>query len=281
MKVRTIISWFVLVIALIFISTVLWLTYMQYSDKRAKSEQATYAQEQLRISDTRYTDLAAQEIMDKWQCLPMGEREEFVLGLMTRFAPEDRRTIERGRVRKLALEEKNKDGTLTVAERVELNSGYYSPISASAANENFHPPSCQMDNWQLSFSKSSATADELCRLPYMSITRIEDTFGAFDRPYTLHDARVVYEDKYSRWTSPKMGLLNEYLALRGLTKKGQGMDKVAFEKRLQELEQQEQHRQELRHKAQAIVANMQASKITAGSEKKQVEELYGELLCSE
>lgn len=217
-----------------------------------------------------YTVLAAQEIQDRWQCLPESDRETYIFSLMDRFAPEDKRIIEDGRVFKKSLELKQTLGTLTVSERALLGSGYYQADEVSRLNGRFTPPSCKEEmNTEIILGSGLRSSPEainrMCKLPYMSIS--SNGSGVIS---------VVYEDQYSRWTLPHnidwhfAPLVREY-------ENFSWRERVA---RMRGLEQQDTSREQLKQKADLIIANMSASKINAGSEKGQRAALYKELLCN-
>src|SRR5690606_2351126 len=92
-----------------------------------------------------------------------------------------------GRLWKEELKRKEDAGTLTVAERTRLNSGYYFDIadkfeySIKTRAGNFSKPIC--DKKPTTWIQQAVNEDVTCKRPYVSV----------------QEDQLVYEDDYSRW----------------------------------------------------------------------------------
>ncbi|MAE50207.1 MAG: hypothetical protein CMH27_00175 [Micavibrio sp.] len=120
-----------------------------------------------------YVRMVKEQVLTQWACTQVSEREPFMLWLIDRFSPEDAALIKQGRIWKDELKAKEDEGTLTVAERNRLYSGYY----YDTQDKYEHSIRVRVGN----FTKPECEAE--CSHPYMSIT----------------GAELAYEDEYSRW----------------------------------------------------------------------------------
>ncbi len=231
-------------------------------------------------SKEAYREMVAQQIVDAWRCIPAtgkAKREDFMLSLIDRFAPEDRKTIEQGRIWKEALERKKKAGTLTVAEREQLASGYYYPApdgsspsqidySIKIQSGNFLSPRCEDEKrngswWQQAASVNDSTAK--CELPYVDVTfRLNEP----------EDFKLIYEDQYSRWQ------LHGQNWLEAVDKE---YEQLRRDRKLNVVSEYGKQWDRLQQEAKSKISNMPASQVAEGTEEKLIEENYRQLVCSD
>ena len=137
-----------------------------------------------------YARMVKEQVLTQWECTPVSDREELMLSLIGRFSPEDAALIKQGRIWKDELKAKEEAGTLTVAERERLYSGYYyeTPLIGRSLGwkAEFSAPIC--DQKLSGMWKEIYDGDKMCDRPYMSVS----------------DGRLIYEDDYSRWTMEEL-----------------------------------------------------------------------------
>jgi len=193
-----------------------------------------------------YKRMVKEHVLAQWECAPASDREKLMLSLIDRFSPEDAELIKQGRIWKDELKAKEEAGTLTVAERDQLYSGYYYDTqdefqqSIKVRTGNFSKPIC---------------GDTGCQSPFMSVT----------------EERLVYEDEYSRWAldgdSWGKAILQEF---KGLSKRD-----VAYSvSRHQKMEA------ERRKKARDAVLSLPSLHVPEGEVQQKIEDEYYEILCS-
>lgn len=226
-----------------------------------------------RVSDRdkkMYAGLVSQQIYNRWQCLAKDQKEQFIFSLMEQYTPKDKKTLTTGRIRKQELEHKNEAGQLTVAEREELNSGFYE----HPTTDFWEKQSQELDRYNGNFSKPSCVAKEravflmpmpeakiadYCKPPHMRV-RLDG-----------ENLEVIYEDKYSRWTLPRSALEAELEKLSWL-------DRATAKQKLMETAIR---LHALKAQAEANVSRLPAEQVAVGTEEVHIETEYRRLICAE
>lgn len=204
-----------------------------------------------------YARMVKEQVLTQWECTPVSDREELMLSLIGRFSPEDAALIKQGRIWKDELKAKEEAGTLTVAERDKLYSGYYYET----------PPIGRSLGWQAEFSapicdqKPSGVWKQLyddkgCARPYMSVS----------------DLGLVYEDDYSRWT------MNESAWTKVIE---QEFEQVSKRKAAIVVSGYQKMQAARLKSAKDYVLNLPASQVPEGAVEQMIEAESRKLSCSE
>lgn len=210
-----------------------------------------------------YRDLIARQLVTAWECIPPENkqaRKEFVLSLMDRFAPDDRGIMETGRSRTQELERKAWAGTLTVEDREKIKTADY------FRSQNFSAPSCwekkavtpQWWNVEPTWETTGTCAPDHL---YMTVR-----FRIPDRP---QDFQIVYEDRFARW---ELYGSNWRLAVDR---------ELDAQENLEEPWRYQARLDDLKRKAKAQVAAMNAADVPEGTEDGLTETMFRKLVCAE
>lgn len=203
-----------------------------------------------------YQSLITRQIASEWECIAQDKKESFIFSLMDRFAPNDKKLIESGRIWKGKLEEKAKSGSITVAERELLQSGYYyedmdAETRIDVSIRNFRQPTC-IDS---------------CVLPIIKIEYI----GRQDP----ENFQITYEDRFSQWqlTGRNLirGMAEEYNELR---------NNWSIDEKIEKLNQYFVHQEQVKKEAEQTVLNMNAATVPEASKASAIKSKYLQLWCT-
>ena len=228
-----------------------------------------------------YQKMLEDQIMTQWDCTPDTGKEAFIFSMMERFDPRALTTISEGRVWKAALAQKEKDGSITVAEREMLYSGaYVHPDEGThkgiITGMTFQPPQC---------SHGASHPQESCTHPFQHIgyryhekrtvypASDSATGQAFSTTESTYGFSMAYEDQYARWTLQA----NNWDAASYRDMELQGNT----EHLTRRINAYWQSKDEILQKAKDSIGSAKASDIAGQDQESLIERKYKILLCSE
>lgn len=253
-----------------------------------------FLRDKAREDAPQYARLAGQEIADRWECLSTDdEKNAFVLSLINRFAPHDYEIIRAGQAIKQEQEKKRELGTLTVAERDMLESGYhYVPNRVAYPNACRSSPSFCADGQELARAPSDTFTYPIGKVTDINVRLSDGTLS------------VTYQDGYSRWQLPTWETnIKRCARLHGVERELnlelyqslmqpclQGfrppleweyvnMDSSQRKQAMNRLYDYDLVRSDAARKAKTAIAQMPAHEIVKGTEEREQEKLRKKLLC--
>lgn len=224
-----------------------------------------------------YQNLVVRQIASEWECVSPDRKEAFVFSLMDRFSPDDRKIITSGKIWKNELEQKARDGSLTVGDREKLNSGYYYDpnimsdikMRIEISFGNFSPPSCLEEYTKGGWQKQEIykRSPQMCNPPYMSIS---------DASTKLKNFEIIYEDRYSRWQLSAQKNLKKVIS----EEYGRLRDKWAINNEIRKLEKYLDYQEQVKQRAEQAVLDMNATDVSDENKAQVIKAKYLQLWCS-
>lgn len=214
------------------------------------------------LQQDRYAELVAKQLQSDWQCLPDSEaaREQFMLKLMHRFAPDDYTQLERGIAWARDYRVKMLTGELTVEER---DAAKASLIPMRMGQETFYTPPWTLESGRptqyLTLADCILNRDTVCHS--MAGIGIHEN-GLASMVYQIHGLRWVVTDE--EWFKLAR---KEYWGLNNR------------DARFAELAELVRRDQSLRYEAEKQVAKMSADEVPLSQEAQAIQREYLKLAC--